>query len=122
MMANEESSPRPTGSAHLAMTLAALCGVGGVAGYVRASSTRSLIAGALCGTAFGYSANLISPPGSQERGFRLSAGTSVVLTLAMAARFARTRAFMPAGMLSAVGAASTAYHGSKWQEWSSASE
>ena len=111
-------SRRPAGSAHLAMTLSALCGVGGVAGYVRASSMRSLIAGALCGSAFAISSHLITTPGSQERGFRLASGTSAVLMLAMGARYARTRAIMPAGLLAAVSAVSTGYHSNKWLEWS----
>lgn len=110
-------SQRP-GSAHLAMTLSALCGAGGIAGYVRASSMRSLIAGGLCGGAFALSSSLISTPGSQERGFRLATGTSAVLMLAMGARFARTGKVMPVGVLAAVSAASTAYHGNKWLEWS----
>lgn len=108
---------RPVGSAHLAMTLSALCGVGGIAGYVRASSIRSLLAGALCGSAFALSSHFITTPGSQERGFRLATGTSVVLMLAMGARYAKTRNIMPAGLLAATSAVSTIYHGNKWKEW-----
>ena len=119
-----EAAPiaRPPGSAHLSFTMAALSTVGGVAGYARAGSVRSLGAGVAVGAAFAYAGSLISTPGSTERGLRLAAGTSAVLTAAMAMRFARTRAVMPAGALTALGAASLAYHGAKWQEWAGVEE
>jgi uncharacterized membrane protein (UPF0136 family) len=113
----ELAAPRPPGSSHLTLTLSALTSAGGVYGYVKSGSSRSAIAGLLLGGAFFYSAQLIATPGATERGFRLATGASAVLAGAMAMRLAKTRALMPAGLLTAVGAASAAYHGAKWREW-----
>lgn len=51
---------RATGSSHLAFTLAALCGVGGLAGYVKTRSTPSLIAGLGIGGMYAYGGYLIN--------------------------------------------------------------
>ncbi len=53
--------------------------------------------------------------GAQGHGAGLA--TSVLLTAAMGARLAKTRKPMPAGLLSVVGAAASAYHLQKYQEW-----
>ena len=111
------AAERPPGSAHLAYTLGLACLGGGVAAFISKGSSRSLVAGSFLGAAHGWAGNLISAPGSQERGFRLATAASGVLTLAMGMRYLKTRALMPAGLLSVVGAASTAYHAQKWQEW-----
>jgi len=115
--ASDAPAERPPGVAHLANTLSALTALGGVAGFVRANSARSLVGGGLLAAALGYGGHLIATPGSQERGFRLAAGASGVLALVMGARYLRTRALVPAGALALVGGASAAYHGAKWAEW-----
>ena len=119
-MSAPDSAPaaeRPPGVAHLAYALGAASALGGVAGFVRANSARSLVGGGLLAAALGYGGHLIATPGSQERGFRLAAGASGVLALVMGARYARTRALVPAGALALAGGASAAYHGLKWSEW-----
>ncbi len=108
---------RPPGAAHLTYTLSALTSAGGVYGFVRSGSSRSAAAGLLLGGTFFYAAQLVAQPGAQERGFRLATGASAVLAGAMLMRYAKTRALMPAGLLTAVGLASSAYHGAKWREW-----
>lgn len=106
---------RPPGSAHLTYTVGAITAVGGVAGYVKGRSPRSLAAGLLFGAGFGYAGHLI---GTQpERGFRFATTVSGLLTGVMAHRLYSTGKVMPAGALAAVGAAATAYHASKWAEY-----
>ena len=46
----------PTGSAHLALTMSALCLGGGAAAFATARSTQSLLAGGLFGSGFGAAA------------------------------------------------------------------
>ena len=107
---------QPTGSAHMALTMSALCLVGGIGGYSAARSTQSLLAGLLFGGGFGASSYWISTT-EQERGFRFATLNSVLLSGVMGMRYARTRKNMPALPLSLLGALSAAYHGVKWREW-----
>ena len=106
----------PTGSAHAALTMSALCLVGGGAAYATARSTQSLLAGALFGSGFGAAAYWIKGD-EQARGFRFAALNSALLSGVMAVRYARSRKAMPAVPLALLGAASGAYHFAKWREW-----
>jgi uncharacterized membrane protein (UPF0136 family) len=69
------------------------------------------------GAAFAYSGSVIDG-GDPLRGHQIAAATSVVLAGAMASRYLKTQKMMPAGMLAAVGALSSAYHVKKVLEWS----
>ena len=106
----------PTGSAHAAMTMSALCLIGGGAAFATARSTQSLLAGALFGGGFAASAWWIKGD-EQARGFRFATLNSLLLSGVMAARYARTRKPMPALPLAVLGGASGVDHAVKWREW-----
>ena len=55
--------------------------------------------------------------GEGEKGHLLGLGASFALTGAMAKRYAKTQAFVPAGGLALVGGAGTGYHASKYNIW-----
>src|SRR4051812_10367831 len=75
-----------------------------------------LIELAVFGGLFGWAGSRIQN-GEEVRGFKLATTSSAALMAAMGYRFFRSRRVMPSGMLAALGAASTAYHALKWQEW-----
>ena len=56
------ASSRAPGSAHLSFTMAGVCGGGGVAGYVKARSVPSLVAGLACGGLSGLGAMVVTYP------------------------------------------------------------
>ena len=105
---------RPPGAIHATLTMAALCGLGGVAGYAKAGSARSAAGGLLFAGGFSLAAYHIQG-GEGERGFRL--GTTVSVLLAGIMGWRATKRVMPAAPLAALGAASAVYHGMKWREW-----
>ena len=70
---------------------------GGVMGYARARSAMSFGAGLVCGTALVFAANSIRQ--GEGAGTTLAIVVSVLLALIFALRWAKTRKFMPAGML-----------------------
>jgi uncharacterized membrane protein (UPF0136 family) len=106
----------PTGSAHLALTMSALCLGGGAAAFATARSTQSLLAGGLFGSGFGAAAYWIQGD-EQARGYRFATLNSVLLAGVMGARYVRTRKTMPALPLAVLGGASGVYHALKWREW-----
>jgi uncharacterized membrane protein (UPF0136 family) len=57
--------------------------------------------------------------GAPETGHVVGLATSVLLTGVMGARFAKTKKFMPAGIMAAAGAAGALYNFNKYQEWTS---
>ena len=107
----------PTGSSHVSYTLAALTSFGGLAGYARTRSTRSLAAGLIFGAGYAAAGHFISS-GEQTRGFRLGTSVSVALAGLMGYRYFKTRKPMPALLLAGLGASGAVYHGMKWREWS----
>ena len=106
-----------------------------MAGYVKAGSTPSLLAGVGSGGALGqlflifiqhsaswlffrvgYAGVLINQ-GQMVEGHGLATAVSTALLGAMGPRALRTGTFMPAGLVAILGAASAAYHGKKGYEW-----
>ena len=96
--------------------MAALCGVGGAIGYAKKGSVPSLVAGVGLGAAFGVSAWLVNS-GDAANGFGVGSVAGAVLTAAMGARLLKTGKAMPAGVLTALGLASTYYNVTKYREW-----
>ncbi|KAJ3317203.1 hypothetical protein HDV06_001847 [Boothiomyces sp. JEL0866] len=87
--------------------------LGGIAGFARAKSRPSLIAGLAFGTLYATSGYLLDK--NKDYGVELAAGTSVLLLGAMAPRAIRTRKIPPI-TLAVVGLIGTAYYGKKLQE------
>ena len=105
---------KPPGAAHLSLTMAALCGVGGVMGLLKGSPI-SAVAGAALATAFGAAAHKIRE-GAADEGYRVAMYSSSFLSGTMVFRYVRTRALMPAGALAVLGAGGAAYHYNKLLE------
>lgn len=74
---------------------AALVGLGGVMGYVKAGSVPSLMAGLLSGGALAYGAQRIA---SNPADTKVMFGVNVILAASMGYRFFRSGRFMPAGL------------------------
>jgi uncharacterized membrane protein (UPF0136 family) len=110
------ASSRAPGSAHLSFTMAGVCGGGGVAGYVKARSVPSLVAGLACGGLF-LGSGLLIKQGENVKGHSAALLTSSALFGAMAPRALRTKKLMPAGLVALLGAGSAAYHAKKTMDW-----
>ena len=104
------------GSAHLSFTVGGLSVAGGLHGFIKTGSKMSLGAGGGLGALLIGSGVLITQ-GQDLEGHGLALGSSGALGAAMAARFAKTRAMMPAGGMAIIGLLSAAYHGKKFREW-----
>lgn len=91
----------PEASSTASYFIGALSTVGGIIGYAKAGSKPSLIAGTGIGLLYFASGFYRYPLGS--------IATSTLLCTIMIPRFLRTRAFMPAGLLSVAGLANGAY-------------
>jgi uncharacterized membrane protein (UPF0136 family) len=71
---------------------------GGVVGYVRAKSRASLIAGTVAGVLLLVSGYLVGTSG--RNGLFLGLAVSLTLALRFVGTYARSRKFMPAGLMS----------------------
>jgi uncharacterized membrane protein (UPF0136 family) len=96
--------------------MAGVCGGGGVAGYVKARSVPSLVAGLACGGLF-LGSGLLIKQGENVKGHSAALLTSSALFGAMAPRALRTKKLMPAGLVALLGAGSAAYHAKKTMDW-----
>ncbi|PSC67790.1 transmembrane s 14c isoform B [Micractinium conductrix] len=106
---------RPTGSNHLAFTMAAITAAGGVQGWRASGSRPSLVAGLGNAALFGLGGAQISS-GRPDIGHPLSLVASLALVGAMAPRFAKTKKLWPAGVMSVTGALSAACQGVETRE------
>lgn len=75
--------------------------VGGIIGYVQARSQVSLLSGGVSGLLLILSAYFHLQ--GQSWGLTLAAGVTLVLVVVFAVRFAKTRKFMPAGLMIILG-------------------
>lgn len=105
------------GSAHLNYSAGILCAVGGIAGYLRAASTASLLGGFGGGLPLLISGYMISS-GDDFNGHALGCATGGALTGAMGTRFLKSGKFMPAGLVATVGLMTALYNGKKAIDWS----
>ena len=110
------SSSPPPGSAHLNFTLGGLVAVGGAMGYFKKGSTMSLVAGLSFGSLLIGSGILITK-GENYKGHALASGITGIMTIAMGQRFLSSGKFMPAGMVTTLGAIGLAYNIQKTLEW-----
>jgi uncharacterized membrane protein (UPF0136 family) len=100
-------------SHHLAYSCAALCASGGIAGFVRAKSIPSLVAGSAFAILFTASAFLIK--NNKDYGYELATVTSAVLAASMAKK-AFSGKFIPIGLVG-MSMLSGAYYGRKMLEY-----
>lgn len=77
--------------------------IGGVIGYIQAQSKASLISGSISGLLLIFGG--VMQLQGQTWGLILSAAVTVVLIIVFAIRLAKTRKFMPAGLMTALGVA-----------------
>ena len=107
---------KPTGSSHLNFTLAGVLCAGGLAGYVKAKSMPSLIAGFGLGALYAGSGVLINR-GKSAKGHASAIVPSVVLTAAMGQKAIKSGFKPMPSALAVVGALATLYNGKKYLEW-----
>eukprot|EP01097_Dermamoeba_algensis_P005766 TRINITY_DN3639_c0_g1_i1.p1 TRINITY_DN3639_c0_g1~~TRINITY_DN3639_c0_g1_i1.p1 ORF type:complete len:123 (-),score=32.30 TRINITY_DN3639_c0_g1_i1:52-420(-) len=108
-----QSTGKSKMSHHTANTMAALCVVGGVAGYAKTQSKPSLIAGVSIGLLYGISGLLIKE--NNDLGYDLATVTSAVLGLAMIPRAVKTKKIVPIA-LGSVSLLSGGYYAKKSYE------
>lgn len=107
---------KPTGGAHLNLSVGALVAVGGMMGYVKKKSVPSFVAGVGLGGVL-IASGLLVNTGNEYRGYTVGAGAGVAMAAGMGARFMSTRKFMPAGAVALLGTVTTAYNVAKALEW-----
>ena len=107
---------KPTGSAHMNLGVGTLVALGGAMGYAKKKSVPSLVAGAALGGGLIYSGVMINSSKEYE-GHVLGSGVSMLMAGGMGARFLKTKAFMPAGMVALLGSVAAAYNVNKALEW-----
>ncbi|KAJ1832569.1 hypothetical protein IWW55_001994 [Coemansia sp. RSA 2706] len=100
-------------SQHPAYTMAGLCAIGGVMGYIKGRSVVSLVAGMGIGSMYYFAGHRIQH--NQSMGHDIALGASTLLLMAMAPKAVRTRAPVPI-VMTVLGTASAAYEAKKGYE------
>ena len=90
---------------------------GGVAGYAKAGSVPSLIAGVCIGSTL-IGAGYTVSQGKDFEGHAMGAASGWILTAAMGQRFLSSGKFMPAGLAAGVGLLTALYNSKKAKDWS----
>jgi len=103
------------GSAHAAYAVGALLCAGGLAGFVRARSKPSLVAGVGLGTMMLVSGYIIQD-GNDLRGHTFALITSGLVVAGTLPRAVKTQKIVPAAV-ALVGLVSAFYQGKKVREW-----
>eukprot|EP00842_Homolaphlyctis_polyrhiza_P006994 jgi/Hompol1/884/HPOL_004018-RA len=96
-----------SGSSHLSFTVAGICTVGGLMGYVKGRSVPSLVAGLTFGALYGGAGYLIA--NNKDYGIELASAASALLALSMVPRAIRTRGNVPVG-LAIIGVLTSGYY------------
>lgn len=86
--------------------------IGGIVGYVQAQSKASLISGSVSGLLLIFG-GIMQLQG--QRGLILAAVVTAVLIIVFGIRLAKTRKFMPAGLMTILGIASLITMLTSWQ-------
>lgn len=107
---------RPTGSSHLALSMAVLSSVGGLSGYLKTKSMPSLVAGFGIGGLYAFGAWQVNK-GASDLGHKINTGAAVLLLGAMGSRYFKTKKLWPAGVMSIAGLASAIYEGRQALLW-----
>ncbi|KAJ1306693.1 hypothetical protein OPQ81_007685 [Rhizoctonia solani] len=93
-------------SAHPALTMALLCSVGGITGFLRTRSVPSLVAGVGVGAMYGYAGYQIQRGGNY--GYETALAASIILFLSSVPRARKGPVPLT---LAITGAAAAAYYG-----------
>ena len=96
-----------------AITYGILAMIGGIIGYVQAQSKASLISGSVSGLLLIFSG--VMQLQGYTWGIILATVVTVVLVVVFAIRLAKTRKFMPAGLMTVLGVASLVVMLASWQ-------
>ena len=107
---------KPTGSSHLNFTLAAVLAGGGLAGYIKAKSVPSLIAGLGLSASF-VGAGVLINNGQSANGHAFAIVPSVLLMGAMGQRALKSGWKPMPTTLAVVGALATVYNVKKYLDW-----
>ena len=107
---------KPTGSSHLNFTLAAVLGGGGLAGYFKAKSVPSLVAGLSFATIY-VGAGVLINQGSPAQGHGLAVIPSTALLTSMAWRAGKSGGKPMPLALAILGTGATIYNVQKYFEW-----
>jgi len=100
----------------LNMGVGSLIALGGAMGFAKKKSVPSLVAGVGLGGALVYTSVMINS-GKEFEGHALGSGVGLLLAAGMGARFVKTGAFMPAGMVALLGTVTAAYNVNKAIEY-----
>ena len=107
---------KPAGSSHLNFTLAAVLAGGGLAGYIKAKSVPSLIAGIGLSALYVGSGVLINK-GQSANGHALAIAPSVLLMGAMGQKALKSGGKPMPTTLAVVGVLATVYNVKKYLHW-----